>query len=95
MLGTEIQVPQRPGVANNPIDINQDVFIVESRNNERERRRELLEGRQRMDLEVDLISIDRYVSELSEQLNIVDPMRAEFLKSLTMPILVSLLEQLS
>jgi hypothetical protein len=47
-----------------------------------------------MDLEVDLISIDRYVSELTEQLNLSEEMRVIFLHTLTQPLKVSHLESL-
>lgn len=42
-----------------------------------------------MDLEVDLISIDRYVSELTEQMILSDEMRVIFLHTLTEPLKVS------
>lgn len=65
------------------------MFIIPDKNQEKERKKEVLEQRQRMDLEVDLISIDRYVSELTEQLNLSAAMRAVFLHTLTQPLEVS------
>lgn len=43
LLQSEVTVPQRPGVLGQPNDLNQDVFIIPDKNQEKERKKEVLE----------------------------------------------------
>ena len=65
-----------------------DIFVIDAQLNERERRREVVEIRSRMNMEVDLALIDRYVNEIFSTLftEETDKKRRAFLEVLTKPI---------